>query len=90
MTASILSFPDPEKRYGACPTCNCVGGYVTIGSVYFLTCAKHRLFWCAGENLPWPRTGDSPEDWSASVATLAEFTKATPVRPFVDRRGKAA
>jgi hypothetical protein len=87
---NVLAFPDADTCYGACPHCNKVSGYVTIGTVYFLTCAEHGVFWCAGEGLPWPRTGGDTLEWAASAGTLAGMRLATPVFPILLARQERA
>lgn len=78
--AAASPINDPSY-FGGCPTCGQNDGYRNLGRSHWFYCQRHRLRWCAGENLFSSWRGENDEIWNKNWALLEGFKEVKPLYP---------
>ncbi len=66
--------------FGACPQCGRYDEYLNVGRSHWLVCRRHRVKWCAGENLFSGWKSETEETWKQNAAILAGFREVMPAK----------
>jgi hypothetical protein len=62
------------EHFGACPTCHCNDGFVSVGPEHWFVCHRHQVKWYVGANLFSCWREQTDQDRALAVARLATYS----------------
>ena len=62
-----------DVYWGVCPHCKRNDGYLNLGRGHWFLCHRHRVRWCAGDNLFSTWRHETLADWRDNFARIGEY-----------------